>query len=652
MTRRLLLLAALAAPVLVPPVLVPPALAQPAPPAVAPPGGVREPLVVEGRRSVRQRILLRPGATLHAAPNGPGRPAPGFAAHYVYARQGEGDAAWLEVGPALDGRGEGWVRAERTLSWNHGLVATFTNPAGRGRTVFLDTADRARDLLEGGATTADRLRRSAAAGNAPGVVAMEPETFVDITQRFYLLPILSSEEVDRERGGPVRILEVVSAPAEPPAPQPPPPDALSRFRAGLTFVVDTTVSMQPYIDRTREAMTEFVTQLGRTAVRDNFRFGVVGFRDSQAATPQGFDYVARTFARPDFNAAPDAVLGAMRGLAATTGANQGFDEDTVAGLREALQETDWAPLVGRFVVLITDAGAREASDALSSTGMGLGQMRALADEQEAKLFVIHVLTPEGRAAGNHPRARRQYADLTAAGGVYLPVDDGAPEAFRETISALLRGIIEQVSRATGRPAAELMAGPRPTGPAAARLAQQLDVIGEAMRLTYLGREGRAAAPDAVRSYVLDRDPSPPGRAALDVRVLLTRNQLSDLDGALERIVRAGRATRMEPREFFGQLQSALALAARQPDRIGRTNDLGGLLAEYLEDLPYQSNIMSLDSRTWEMMGASAQAQILNEIDAKRRLYLEFNRNTRLWVTLSGRRDAGEQVFPVPLSALP
>ncbi len=626
-----------------------PALAQ-APAA----GDRRQPLLIPNKRTLFQRVILRPGARLSPQPNGEGQPADGFSAFYVYARQGQGADEWMEVGPATDGHTIGWVKAERTIAWNHAMVAAFTNPAGRGRTLFLDTSDRARALLgNNGEAEAKRLRAEAAGGQAPqGVVALEPERYIDISRQFYMLPILSADMVDRETGGPVRVLEVASAPAERPPPPPPPPDVLASFKAGLVFVVDTTMSMQPYIDRTREAMESVVSTLGNTAVKDNFRFGVVGYRDSREASPRGFEYASNVFAVPDFAQPPEAALTAMRGMNATTADNEGFDEDPVTGLRDALKQVEWSAFGGRYIVLITDAGARDASDRLSGTHMGLDEIRQQAKLQGVALFVIHLQTPAGRA--NHQRARQQYIALTqtdAAGSLYFPVEGGAQDQFRTTVSALIEGILQQVAATTGRSIDQLRA-PRQQTPQQQQITERVSIVGQAMRLAYLGRVEQTAAPEAVRSFVLDRDPEAPGNTAIDVRILLTRNQLSDLGQALEGILRAGRSARLDSSAFFGQLRSAFALAARDPSRIAQAGRLGGLLGEYLEGLPYQSEVMDISEQDWLAMGAGAQARILNNVDAKLRLYQEFNQQADLWVTLTGRRDAGEQVFPVPLEALP
>ncbi|MFN7672611.1 MAG: hypothetical protein ACK5O0_00170, partial [bacterium] len=50
--------------------------------------------------------------------------------------------------------------------------------------------------------------------------------------------------------------------------------------------------------------------------------------------------------------------------------NEGFDEDSLAGIKLALDEVPWQQYGGRFVILVTDAGAREAKDPRSQTQMG------------------------------------------------------------------------------------------------------------------------------------------------------------------------------------------------------------------------------------------------------------------------------------------
>ncbi len=118
-------------------------------------------------------------------------------------------------------------------------------------------------------------------------------------------------------------------------------------------------------------------------------------------------------------------------------------------------------------------------------------------------MVIHLLTPEGERWHDHELARAQYEELTqagAAGSLYYSVANGAPGAFRVTVEALVTGLLQQVSALTGVPVAALQI-PRTTAedPQQARMREQMRVVGEAMRLSYLGRVEQTRAPDVARS---------------------------------------------------------------------------------------------------------------------------------------------------------
>ncbi len=259
--------------------------------------------------SLFQRVITRPGAVLAAGP-APERtqPIPGFTVYYVYRRKG-GDSGWLEVGSAADGRTQGWVPAAKAIDWRHTLIGAFTNPAGRDPVLFMGSEADARGLIldNNAAATVQGLRHQIAAGNSGPVAAMEPDRWVDITNSFYLLPIIKAELIERESGLPVRLVEVISAPGERP---PPEADPLRDFKAALVFLIDTTVSMQPYIDGTREAVKAIVGRIGSTALKNNFRFGAVAYRDSLEDTA-ALEYPTKVYARPDFNQPPDAVVRAM-----------------------------------------------------------------------------------------------------------------------------------------------------------------------------------------------------------------------------------------------------------------------------------------------------------------------------------------------------
>jgi hypothetical protein len=616
-------------------------------PAFAQPAG-RSALLMEGKRTLTQKVLTRPGATLHATPGAAtSTPVPGFTLFHVYARQGSGADAWIEVGRDARGATLGWMREERAVPWNQTMVLAFTNPAGRERTMFFAEGPALRRII----LSRDMAAAAAEARRATDgrVVALEPETFVDITRNFYLLPVLSAEEVENERGDRMRLLEVASAPAERRAP-PPTRDPLSDFRGALVFVVDTTLSMQPYLDRTREAIRNVIARLGTTALRDRFRFGLVAYRDDLGGN-QALEYVTRTYARADFGAPAAAVLPRIAEASAATESNEGFDEDAIAGLRAALDAADWDSLGGRFIVLVTDAGARDASDARSSTRLGIPEMRELLKQRAVATFALHLLTPEGR--NNHARARAQYRELSRFEGApepfYYPIPNGEVAAFGQTVEEITEALLRQVATLTGTPIAQLRGGP---AAAPSPVTQQIDVVAQAMRLAYLGRVQETAAPDIVRSFTTDRDLADSNRANLDVRVLLTRDQLSDLRSALRIVIDSANAGRLQPQTVFANIRNAALSAARDPGRIGNLERLGAAFGEYLDGLPYRSQVMELTEAGWLELQSGGQRELLNALEAKLRLYEEYARTPGLWTQLGSGTDAGAAVFPMPLDQLP
>lgn len=620
----------------------------------------RQPLLMEGRSALFQRVILRPGASLAERPdtNAPAQPTPGFGVFYVYARQGSGADAWLEIGAAQDGRTQGWVPAERTIDWKQTMVLAFNNPAGRERAMFFREAETPRALwlnTRGGAADATRLREAARANTEGPVIALEPENFIDITRQFYLLPIISAQRVENEAAQEARLLEVISAPAQAAPPPPADPDALRNYRGSVVFVVDTTISMGPYIDRTREALKRVVDRIRDTAVRDNFRFGMVAFRDHLGGNPR-LEYVTRMVSLPDLAEASDAILPRLSQLTEARESNEGFDEDSLAGIKLALDEVPWQQYGGRFIILVTDAGARDAKDPRGQTQMGPEEIRQLAhsEAKQVAIYTIHLKTPEGR--NNHARAERQYRELTrfgAAGELYYPINEGNMGQFGQTVDALTDALLAQVAAAVGRPIAGIRA---PQGAAERRIAEQAEIVGTAMRLSYLGRATQQTAPDVVRSFVLDQELNPadprPERRPLDVRVLLTRNQLSDLATTLRNIIQAQAAARLSPESFFERVRAAAAATARDPRRMAEFQRLGGAFGEFLQDLPYQSQIMEFTQDEWNSMGAGRRTEIVNTLEAKLRLYEEFNRQPSLWVSFDGGRNPGEAMYPVPLDALP
>ena len=111
-------------------------------------------------------------------------------------------------------------------------------------------------------------------------------------------------------------------------------------------------------------------------------------------------------------------------------------------------------------------------------------------------------------------------------------------------------------------------------------------LGYAMQLEYLGKKQGTRAPEVVTSWIADADLDAlsAGKpvSAVSVAVLLTKNQLSDLQRQLKIIIdNAERTRKTDSRDFFQGILSASAQLAREirrllpearrkPPRYGRT----------------------------------------------------------------------------------
>ena len=90
----------------------------------------RTPLLMEGKKTLYQRVITHPGASLYAG-QGEGstviqnavRP---FSVFYVYTRYGN----WLEVGASTT-KPDGWIKATDTTAWNQALTLLFTDRSQR-----------------------------------------------------------------------------------------------------------------------------------------------------------------------------------------------------------------------------------------------------------------------------------------------------------------------------------------------------------------------------------------------------------------------------------------------------------------------------------------------------------------------------------------
>ena len=549
--------------------------------------GHRTPYLMPGKTTLFQRVLTRPMAMLLAQPGGEAlKTVPPLTIFYVYDRRtNEFGTEYIEVGTNTVGQVVGWLATDQTVEWKQALVLSFANRAGRERVLFFEDEPSMLDLIEADdaqqrlTLIREEIARSGHTAKGP-VIAQEPEQYVDIRKQFYLLPILQAREVMLASGFRVNSVEIASVTAREDDLQPVDTErtnkaALAEFSAALVFVIDATASMGPYIEAAREVVANVSDRIEQAGLSHRMRFGLVGYRDDPQAVP-GVEYLTHIFVDPNTVKDSATFLRQAEALKASDVSTRAFAEDGFAGVMAAINDIDWSNFGGRYIVFITDASSRDASDRFSSTGLNAEQVREKVLENSIAVYTVHLKTPAG--ASDHDRAEHQYSvlsDYPNVGSLYHPVDAGSVDRFRTSIDALADAIVTQVEAASrGEFAAGSAVKPTakavdPAAQAEEDLRQKTALLGYAMQLSYIGRVQGIQAPPLLRAWTMDRDLDDPVKQALQVRVLLTKNQLSDLQAALKEIVNVGIETELARSQFFDQLKSAAATLSRDPTRVGR-----------------------------------------------------------------------------------
>ncbi len=631
-----------------------------------PVAGGDEPLLMEGKRELYQRVLAVPGARMATKAGAEGHEAvTPFTAFYVYSRRMLDGAEWVEVGTDRHGSRAGWLRLDSTLEWNHGLTATFRDPAGHDRVLLFKDQESVRQLArQNNSATYDRLYREAVQENLSAdspVIAIQPPGHIDIRDDFYLVPIRRYEDIylGSEQA---RLLQVSSVPmvAEERIPDEKPVGSHT-YTAGLAFVIDSTLSMDPYIDRTREAVKKIYDTLGTANLLGNVNFGLVAFRDNLAAAPR-LDYLARTYVNLEQGRDGKGFLSRVESLQAASISSRDFKEDAYAGVKQAIESMNWTGHDARYIVLVTDAGPRNADDLLSSTGLGATSLRQLALDKGIAIFVLHLLTPANMA--DHDQDALQYrelADYPDIGSLYYGVPTGDIAKFGKVLDALAGQITEQV-RIVASGGKVPVPVPTSDDEQLASLQARVAKLGHALRMRYLQKTEGGQVPNVFNAWMLDRDFDDPERPTLDVRVLLTRDQLSELHGVLTRVLNTAEEGLLSPQNFLDELKSLAATVSRSPEQLGGTtattagkgNSLAdlGFIQEYIEDLPYTGEVMGLSLDDWQSWSTLRQVDFLNRLEEKVSYYRALHDHTDLWVSLDGGPVGGDSVYPVPLEMLP
>ena len=654
----------------------------------------RKPVVVPGKTFLPLRVLARPFSNLYQAADETSaiveENVPVFQSYYVYTRPDVSVTStdvegWYEVGSDVRGTVLGWMKADDVMEWRQTMCLAYTHPGGRQPVLMFEELDPLRSLLkspeDARTQTAEDYYQTLESGDIPAdfpVISREPKEFIDIVEQFYLLPIL--EHAPFEIGGMEgRLLKVAAATktergsvtvkenpeafsdsASPGAGSSNPEAMFETLKMDVVYVVDMTASMQPYIDLTVEAIWDMSRWVTKDAeLKDSIKFGLWGYRDSTEIS--GIEFTTKNFT-PELQ----QVEAFEKNLAAVKVADVGsqdYAEDVFAGMEKAMRETQWTEGAMHIIVLLGDAPSHEPGHAWNSSGQSANTLRDFANPPDTfYVFGLHI--KDDNAQEYWDLAEEQFNTLSRNPGLETPsywsVASDDQEGFGKASKAIAEGLVGivnsakkgEISATTVAEAAE--APPSPPATPEEEVSDKVMKLGYAALVEWIGSETGAKAPRDVTAWITDKDLLDPDIQAMDVRILISKNELDSLKTVLQEIMTAGRRGIIGGEDFLTALQSIPSVASRGGEQLKNAQTIAesGLLPEFIQDLPYQSRIMNMSNEIWASWGVDQQEEFLNEIDAKIKLYAAIHDNPQGWIALNQGDDPSEHVHPISLVSLP
>jgi serine/threonine-protein kinase PpkA len=646
----------------------------------------RKPVTVSGDSKLPLRVLARPLSHIYRNKDAKEivkENVPTFQSYYVYRRPELNKAdtrpqGWYEVGSNDRGEVLGWMRAEDVIEWKQTMSLAYTHSEGRHPVLMFSRHEALAELIK--LPTQLRQQRvqqlyttiesgKAIPSDFP-VVSVEPKKMIDITKVFYLLPIIDFEVLEKLDGGREgRLLQLAAATAFGPevrdtadirtnvqyrqqatdASTAIHPGLLQELQADIVFVIDTTMSMRPYINGLRETVRNGVRYVSEQAATSaSLHFGLWGYRDDPQKTP-GIEYNTRNYT-PTLQPIHEfeRTLAEVKEARASS---PGYPQDVFSGVHKALTETTWRPGALRFLLLIGDAPGHVVGQAQNLSGQNETTLRSFANDQKVYILAFYIKNP--RYARYHGLAANQFRGLADNQGVrtgptyYDSLSTGELDAFGRH----LRGVFEQLVQIVKDAKQGQVAIPKAERDSPQQLAADM---GYAALVQWIGSKSGTAAPRDITAWAVDKDLMNLNRQAMDVRVLLNKRQLDSLRTVLSEVIAGGRRGKIGGEDFFTALQAVSGMVAREPNQIKNARSLVdlGLIPDFLKGLPYKSQLMAMTNELWNTQSNDELDQFLHHLESKNEYYVMVHDTQEGWVRLNPQDDPDEAVFPVPLDQLP
>ncbi|MFB0520837.1 MAG: vWA domain-containing protein, partial [Desulfatiglandales bacterium] len=374
----------------------------------------------------------------------------------------------------------GWVKEEVIVEWNHRQAISFRGNPHRERVLFYNSfEDLQKYILE------TKNSRN------PQPISQEPE---NLGSDFFVMPVLD-----------VRILNVNGTDTDIyraaylhgngsgrpsngsfPNREKEGSKTISEFQEEFTldvvFVIDTTRSMQPWIDGVKEVVRKVSDSLVREdpKIKGRVRFGLVAYRDKMRTSEadRQIEYLTKIFCKLSEGKEPQVFLQNVSNLKRADVGSEDWPEDVFAGMKVAIQQMDWNPIADRHLILIGDASAQDnikksngpgsSSSAYknfynSTTGaiLSMAQPPGRGIIPAQRSITIHALRIKGEYPADWPKCEVQFKKLAAGldlPGVYKAYNLGEMNGFVDDLLGHdhIKSAIERLKFVQSAPTADVV----------------------------------------------------------------------------------------------------------------------------------------------------------------------------------------------------
>lgn len=549
----------------------------------------------------------------------------------------------------------GFIKETTLVEWPHREVCAFRPAADREPLAFYSTLDDIKAAYSGSTD-----------GGAPQPLSREPRN-----HQGGLMPLLDEQtiEVNGEKLTVYRLAYLQGPPGNHATPvasegnQAGVRRSITReglqeeFTLDLCFVIDTTASMEPFIDAVKAVVSQVVAAIdGDRDLAGRVRFGLVAYRDVIAGS--GIEYLTKTVC--DLPTGQDHAEFQQR-LASVHEAPVGsedYTEDVLAGLHVAITEAGWNPQGYKTILLIGDASAHIESDGPKNPGRltipgVIAEAQPAGSEAVWQQIVIHGLRIFGADLSDHALCRDHFTLLTAGRdypGLHYEFKglEDAPRFVTELIATL-----KAMTRVTGQVARGEFEELEQDARAATPGSIEERMLGPVLEMVRASEGADGTGPTFASGYACYVDTK--GNQALEAEVMVSKGRLSVFQAALDYSVKVLDASGDPGSKDVGRIVKDLQVITAGI-ATGETIDADTPLTKLfglLGGFPVRSPIFNLTPRRLAAMTAADYEAWRNQVRGVEGIIKAHLDKPTLWIQLGTKavRD-GDRVAFIKVSDLP